>query len=554
MATIQDNTQTDFDNAEAVVIDMLQTSHPGISLRRGTVLRELLVRPAAEVYAACSNRLDESMRCRSLELLKESGKATNEEIDAILSNFSMSLYTGRNASGLLFVQVSEDMSYGIPADTVFTSPDGLRFVLAHSYVATSADVSGDAYLKLKQTENGSWYFLLPVEAESPGSEYELEPGVRFDTSFEFSGLVGITSYVKFSGGVDAQTVDDAISKLETAVSVRGFDSRTAIVSTLLDRNCGNFSGIVRSCGIAGYGDAEQIRDKANVFGIATGGKVDLFVRSFDAPSVVTLPKAGVWSSEHNAWLIRLTHDEIPGYYSVRSVTASNVQPAFGLSGGDSLVSSGSLPVEEAFDVSSDVPPFHFLPPDPRGAAWTSWRNVTLLVGNGDSDTVPEDGESKGFSVAVYASPAIAAVQEYVDRVDVRTLKNDMVVRAAPVCLVSISACVGVSAGSPAPDLSAMRSAVAAYVNSRSFVPRLTASEIVAVLKEFGISRVEMMHGRPGGFRMEGRIRKASGEVVRLHGPDLDVAAFADPANLVTPNTVCFGANLEDVSITAVSDK
>lgn len=555
MASIQENTQADFDVAEALVIDMLQKSHPGISLRRGTVLRELLVRPIAEVYAACTHRVDDSMRARSLKTLKESGMATNEEVDAILSNFSMSLYRGRNASGYLFVQVSDDMSYNVPEDTVFTSADGLEFVLSRTYVATSADISGDGYLKLKKTDNGLYYFLLPVEASEPGSQYEVEAGVRFDTSFEFNGLVAITSYSKFHGGIDGQTVDEAIDNLESAVSIRGFDSRNAIEATLLDRNCGNFSGIVRACSSVGYGDLEQVRDKSNVFGIATGGKVDIFVRTFDAPSVITFVRDGVWDSEKQVYVIRLTSDEVPGYYSVRSVVSAGRQSSFKVSGMDSLLSGDSFPVSGSFDASLSIPAFHSFPGTPQGYAFTAYRNVSLEIH--DSEVSPEllkADDTKEFLVSVYAYPEVAAVQDYVDRDDVRSLKGDMVVRSAPICLVSLSAAVSVSAGSIAPDVYAMRCAVASYINSRSFVSRLTASEIVAVLKEFGISRVELMHGVPHGFKMEGRLRTGADNVLFFPGPDIDIAAHSDPANLISPRTVVFGANIEDIAITVVDDK
>jgi len=555
MASIQENTQADFDVAEALVIDMLQKSHPGVSLRRGTVLRELLVRPVAEVYAACTKRVEDSMRARSLQTLKESGEATNEEVDAILSNFSMSLYKGRNASGYLFVQVSDDMSYNIPEDTVFTSADGLEFVIDQTYVATSADISGDGYLKLRQTDNGSYYFLLPVEASEPGSQYEVEAGVRFETSFDFNGLVAITSYSKFHGGVDGQTVDEAIDNLESAVSMRGFDSRTAIEATLLDRNCGNFSGIVRACSTVGYGDAEQIRDKSNVFGIATGGKIDIFVRAFDAPSVVSSVRTGVWDKEKTAYVIRLAADEVPGYYSVRSVTSPDRQSSFEVSGTDSLLSSDSFPVSGSFDASLSVPVFHSIPDTPQGYAFTSYRNVSLEVHDSEADPSSlQSGDTKEFLVSVYAYPDIAAVQEYVDRDDVRSLKGDMLVRSAPICLVSLSAAVGIPSGAIAPDVYEMRCAVASYINSRNFVPRLTASEIVAVLKGFGISRVEMMHGVPHGFKMEGRLKTAAGNVLFFPGPDIDIAAHSDPTNLVSPKTVVFGANIEDISITIVDDK
>lgn len=546
MAYIAENTQLDFDNAEAVVIDMLQTSHPGISLRRGTVLRDLLVRPVAEIYAADTRRVDESMRCRSLSLLRDSGTATEEEVNAILSNFSTSLYSGKTASGYLFVQVDEDRAYGISADSVFTTSDGLNFVVSRAYVATSADMEGEGYLKLRQSGNGNWYFLLPVQAESSGTQYEIDAGVRLQVSPEFDGLIAATSYAPFTGGGDAQTIQEAIDNLAASVSLRGMDSRLAVKATLLDRNAGNFSGVVLDCSLAGCGDACQIRDKSNVFGVATGGKVDLFVRSYSAPPVVTLTKTGRWDSARGVYVIEIGHDEVPGYYALRSVTDPESVGGFGSSDKTGFLASNSYQASERFSVSG-VPGIHFIPDSVAGAAWTSYRDIEIDV----EDAGHEDEEERDFVVSVYASPSVSAVQEYVDREDVRSLRNDVLVRMAPLCVVSLSATVGLAPGASEPDIQAMKKAVQDYINSRSFVRRLSASEIVGVLNGFGISRVEMMHGSVYGFRMDGRIRDASGRNVYLSGPDLDIGAFRDPANLVDPDTVCFGINVEDINISVI---
>jgi hypothetical protein len=550
MASISENTQTDFDNAEAIVIDMLRTVRPDVPLRRGTVLRELLVRPVAEIYAADTRRVEESMRSRSLKLMQESGIADTDEVNAILSNFSTSLYEGKNASGYLFVQVEADSVYSISSDTVFSTEDGLEYTVTDAYVVTSSEVSGDGYLELKQTDNGLWYFLVPVYAKEVGAKYEIEAGVRLSVEPEFSGFVSATSYAKFSGGLDAETVSDAVSELMSAVSLRGLGSRLSIKSTLLDKNAGNFAGQVLDCSVVGYGDAEQIRDKTNVFGVATGGKVDLFIRSFTSPSVVTKTKIGVWDNDNSEYVIHISHDEMPGYYAVKSVLDANSEPALSSFGSTGMLSADSYSVHETFEPV--VSYIHVWPDTLQGPAYTCFRDVTLHVhGVGFEPEVPEVRE---FLVSAYAYPVVAAVQDYVDRKDVRSLRDDVLVRSAPICLVKLSASVSVPSNRVAPDLYEMRSAVASYINSRSFVPRLTASEIVAVLNKFDISRVEMMFGTKHGFKMQGRIKDASGKIVDLAGPDLDVDGHSDPANLVTPNTVCFATNVEDIEIKIIDDR
>lgn len=554
MATISENTQVDFDNAEAAVIDMLQTARPGISLRRGSVLRELLVRPLAELYAADAKRLEDSMASRSLKLMKESGNAPVDEVNAILANFSTTLYEGKNASGYLFVQMTDDSVYSISQDTVFRTTDGLEFNVAQPYVITSADVSGDGYLELKQTEDGVYYFLLPVTAAEVGSEYEIEAGVRLTADPVFEGLVAATSYSKFTGGLDAQTIESALDELESHISVRGLNSRISIQSTLLDKNAGNFAGIVLANSVVGYGDPEQIRDKNNVFGVATGGKIDVFVRTSTTPAIVTVEKTGVWDNVNKVYVVNISHNEMPGYYAVKSVIDADSEPIQNTAGHNGMLSVDSYDVDELFTVIDHDRALHELldtAGNPCGSAYTAYRDIILRVKRDNSDnSEPEHN----FSVSVYAYPAVAAVQDYVDRDDVRNLKDDVLVRAAPLCIVSVSASVSVPPGHAEPDLFEMRKAVAKYINSRSFVPRLTASEIVAVLNKFDISRVEMMFGAGHGFKMRGRLRDAAGKMMYFPGPDIDIDAHANPKALVTGKTVCFATNVEDIEIKILDDR
>ena len=64
LESITSVTQTAYDQAEAAVIAMLRYNAPNLDLRLGTVLRELLVRPAASFYALNTSRTCSSSSCR----------------------------------------------------------------------------------------------------------------------------------------------------------------------------------------------------------------------------------------------------------------------------------------------------------------------------------------------------------------------------------------------------------------------------------------------------------------------------------------------------------
>ena len=54
-----DITQDQYDSAESIVIELLRTEYPSLDLRRGTVIRDLLVRPAAQMVARDNELLEE---------------------------------------------------------------------------------------------------------------------------------------------------------------------------------------------------------------------------------------------------------------------------------------------------------------------------------------------------------------------------------------------------------------------------------------------------------------------------------------------------------------
>ena len=122
---------------------------------------------------------------------------------------------------------------------------------------------------------------------------------------------------------------------------------------------------------------------------------------------------------------------------------------------------------------------------------------------------------------------------------------DYVVRTPAICFVGMSAAVRPKSGVSL-DSAALEDAVAAYVNGRSFVPRITRSELANVLLQHGVESVDLS---AAGMRLSGRLCGADGEWYYLEGDALDVTAVGPDRAMLTSETVVFAAEPGAIQVT-----
>jgi hypothetical protein len=194
-----------------------------------------------------------------------------------------------------------------------------------------------------------------------------------------------------------------------------------------------------------------------------------------------------------------------------------------------MVADNSSPEEafnsvwQGFDIElSEVPPN--VSPETEGGGWT-WS------------------ESREFKVTAYCLPQAKSLQEYVDDDAVRSISSDVVVRCPIICRVSVNATVRYDPANPM-DEEFAKTKIRSYINGLGFVGRLTRSEIVHVLKSQGAVAVDM----PVKDMLYGKMHDAHGNEVEIQGDALDIGVISDDGAMLTPDTVIFAAEREDVQI------
>ena len=521
--------QDEFDQAEAALIDMLRTAYPSLDLRRGTALRDLLVRPASAAYALETRRNDELLRTRSLADMRDAPRpGDSDNINAVLANLGSALRAGYASSGLIKVQVSRPGVYRLGADAVFLSAGGQTY-------RPSAAV--ESRVQSGPDEDGFLFFSFPAVSDA-GAEAP-RAGTAFTLANPFSGYVSAAAYADFNRGAPEETVAQAIERLPTTIATRGLVSRASIKAALTDPVAGEFSAYVQDLSIQGLGDPAQWRDRRNAHGVPTGGKIDIYARTFVGVPTRTLLLDGARGANGD-YLVHLPAQAAPGYYAVKSVTDDGALAALGAAPGTlTAIGSYDFTVVDASDRAS-IPPFRLCADDPL--IGTIYRSADIHVHG-----VPAGDATRLFKVDLYCAPVLAQLQQYVDRDDVRNVSADTLVRSPFMCLVSVDLSLRVRPGAR-PDTLGIRQAVADAVNRKKFGSTLTSSEILATVHGFDVESVDMSPSRKGGFSLRGVVLDGMGQEHTLLGPVLDPDTVEDPSGLLCRGTCSFTTSPDFVTL------
>jgi hypothetical protein len=545
---LTDITQDQYDAAEAVLIDLVRAAYPSFDLRRGTVLRDLLLRTSAQIVARDEALMEELRQKQSLIALAENAGTVDADdadaVNAILSNFNMTRDTGANASGQVLVRVSGDRLYTVAEGFIFTSLAGNTYDVVDSVVArtTPDELANEQQLYL--SDDGSYYyFFVTVQSTAPGADYTLQAGDALNAGSSLYGFIAAEAYAEFSQGLDDETIAEAITRIPAAISYRALESRISIEAKLRDEfNSAAFR--IQDVAVQGYGDAAQLRDKHNPMGFAVGSRVDVYAKTFTTPHKVTIQKTGTRVAP-NTYQIALSATDAPGYYAIRAISEveATTAPAVGFG---ALPTFGSYAFDEVRQPSGVADTFHDI--DSASVpeiAFSVWQQGSVVITG-----VPHSEAEREFKVELYTAPGLAAMQSFVDSELVRNLEADYIVRCPLICMVELHAYVYYSAAYPV-DVPTMQHNLANLINTRPFGYTLTRSELVQQLLSDGATRVDL--GEVHGMQLKGNVIDGSGVRHTLERDALDIQLIEDASTLLVPATVVFGAEDLNLVIETISD-
>lgn len=507
-------------------------------LRRRGVLHDVVLSLHATLDTAANQAITDATSASSLAaVLEDPTLATDEAVDALVSNYRVTRRTASTATGNVNLVVNALTPVVIAAGTTFTTESAVLVATTTITARTSSVlVTEDTDRLLEALGDGTYQFLVPVEAETAGSAGNVVTGT--DVTADPAPTVLVRAFAQdMTGGADAETNDALLNRLLAGAAVRSYGSRSSLQG-LLESSLDSLT----ATSITGAGDEEQLRDRHGLIPVSSGGKVDAYIRTGALYQTVVLERTATLISRVGSvgtWQLGLSRDLAPGFYEVEKI----LLPTQALSANSFAISSDlrsvNLTLDDALSYAPDIV-------DAVEGAYTPYQTAVIqfvdTVTNASALTL--GSSTATYQVVVRVMPDLLLAQQTVSARTHRPAGGDILVRAPVPVFVRVGFNLQLSLSADEPDLAAVRTACASAVNTGGFAARLPASVISrAALAVVPAAQVTALS-------LSGRLRPASGGVINLSGTD-SISITPSAADLVTARTVCYFLDPSDVTVNTV---
>lgn len=306
--------QTKFTQAEAALTNLMQDYSTQVDTRKGSVIRELLIRPYAYIYAKIDEIISDWIRRTSVAYLSRSSQTSNSTADLVASNYFISRRQGGYATGVVTLKCSYSQ-IRVNSNTKF-SVNSIMFSPDKTYIATAEPLpSTDAigYVKMYYINN-QYIANIPVRALQPG-EIEIPAGVQVQISSYIAGTESAQLLSPITGGADTQTDASMMRRCKERCGA-AIGTLQAIRTKMQDAPVN-----VLSCCALGSGQPGCFRSSYNDLAVPIGGAVDIYVKTQNQNQIrqVTVP-----ATELNNKSLILSETLCPGACRVLSVRSVGV--------------------------------------------------------------------------------------------------------------------------------------------------------------------------------------------------------------------------------------
>lgn len=507
-------TQDQLDTAAEVIAAAVRENFPNVSVRKGTVMRELVVAASAIGFAVIDERLEQFRATQSLKNAEENPDLVDDSvIDAILSNYFITRKVGTLATGLIKVLVATNVDRTLPAGTVFTTGNDLVFLTESTLVAETTPTSATSLLIQQESGTGNYFFLVPVVAEEVGDQYSIAQDTQLDNETLGADFILATAFTTFSGGSDTESTADLLTRAQDAITVRDLTTRKAIRAVLPDE----FPQI-EAIKVMGYGDAEMRRDHANALGFGRGGRTDVYVRTSKDPveTVITKTVGGDLTVDLDTVGV-----EVP-LYKVTFVALTEF-PDLPLVEGEDYSLSFSIAANPSNDLQGLL----------KHARFTVYERATLTF----TDPLLA---GKGVTIKLVYPPDLQAIQTYVLDETERVVLADTLVKAITPCFVTLQFSYTKKSLTENIVLDDLRNDLKTYINTLAPGTPLAISRLIDIVHNYDVVQVDIP-----SFQLTGVLYKPDGTQDSLSTTN-SLVIPEDLALGVSQNTVAYFITLDSI--------
>ena len=526
---------------QSQITERMAEQYPELETERG-VIHDIVLYLVSILGAEQRTRMELLRDSSSLMAISQNPTLSDDTIvDNALSNFRITREPGAPATGTITVVLGTLTPVVIPAGNEFSSATGVLFTPGQAYAARISEdtVTSDTDRVLIPLGDGTYAFSIPVIAEVAGSSGMLRRGAGLTTLDPIPSFVRAYAESDFSGGFDPETNADMLAQLQSGMAAQAWSNRVTIDAAL--RAMPDFARILQTS-IIGAGDAEMLRDKHTIMPIANFGRVDLYARTQNLPSSVTMTYTATFIQAiagGSIWQFSIGSADAPGFYVV-----DRVGPLLG-------------PQDDAgYEVTSDVRGIDlnypgFVPDIMTVIEAIYSRYQASTIQFFDTDT-PVTGlianqSTADYSVSLLMMPLIDELQDTVSGRSFGSPAGDVLVKAPMPCFMTVSFNINKRATVivDQPTIDGICTSAASLVNSLGFPGQLYASLLADLIQG------QLPDGAYlGAIDMFGTIRRPDGTLRRIRSTEVLIVPD-EPSLMVTSRTVTFILDPLNVGVSVI---
>ena len=444
------------------ITSFIQANAPTVDLSPGSVFSELLVNLEGQVQNQLFSDIDDISAVQAISTaLSALGDTYSPVIDAIASNYNVYRNQGTASTGTIQIFVSNFTNYNVASGVSFTQP-----TLGYVYTTSSSTSVLSSQLI---AQNGTYYFFVPVTAQTTGQVTAISNGTQFipNNPSQIPGFVSAQAFGAFTAGLNTETDKQLIARFRNGLGVNNLLSQNSITNQLETAY-----PLFQDAYVADIASPVNTRSLSNPLGIKIPGCVDVWVKDgITIPYVQVTVTDAVYND--GAWHLTIPNTAAPGFYRIVNVTTS-ADP------------TTKLPFIYLYTYNSSSPNLINTVEDAR----FSCQQGAVITSTGSS-WPSYTGSAVSFVVTVLAVPDLFSMQALFLNDANRIPCADYLVKGIVPCMVSMSISLIRNNPGDAINLAGLQSDIFNYVNGLSVGQPVAVSQIVKLCHNYNIARVDL---------------------------------------------------------------
>lgn len=432
-----------FKQAQLVIQQLISKHNNKLDTNKGSVLRQLLVRPYAYVYTYINKLITNWLNRTSVGYLKNTVDTQDQIADLVASNYFVTRNQGRKASGQIIISLNRSSS-SIPQYTKFIiSSQSFNSPYVYMLGYTGQDTQTIKYIPTQQVD-GQYKAIIAVQASQPGA-LQIIQGTPVQLSNTISNFQHAQVFSAISGGSDIQTNAQMMARCQAKCSGT-LGTQRAITNRLLQAPVN-----VISCNCVGTAQPGQFRSSYNNLFIPAAGAVDVYVKTRNIPSKKQLVISDlIYNQQNRTYTFQINADQLDGFYTIENIRLYNDQ--------QQMVGSSSYGSTKFLDCSIQYVSQDQLM-DNKGARLSSKQKAIVTI-----NKIEQAIQYCYATAQISYMPGISALQKYMTEDNV-FIGQDILVKAAIPVKLEVSCQISSNEGFTDSKLDQIAEAIAQIINT-----------------------------------------------------------------------------------------